>query len=240
MSGRERFLTPLDMEILREVSRGDSFVAACRRLGITRDRGTSRLRRMARLLGGPVALGTRGDHRVSSTRLTPGGWALLRGEVSALAPTGGRSRAGSALEWTWRSRPVPHVLLTGGGPSITVSFRAGEGQRVRIAIEPESILLAPHRFASSARNVLPSVIERLEDEGEGRLRVLCGVGHHTVPVAVTRRAVEELGLAPGRHVYLYLKATAVHPLSAVGTPASAQLKERGASSVPPRARRSRR
>jgi molybdopterin-binding protein len=60
----------------------------------------------------------------------------------------------------------------------------------------------------SARNRFPGVIRSVESDGVMAL-VEIEAGPHRVTAAVTRDAVEELGLAPGVHATAAVKATSV-------------------------------
>jgi len=61
----------------------------------------------------------------------------------------------------------------------------------------------------SAQNILPAVVERLQN-GEGpSVMVSLKIGPDPILAQVTRRAVIELGLAPGQSVHVILKSMAV-------------------------------
>src|SRR2546423_10578409 len=62
--------------------------------------------------------------------------------------------------------------------------------------------------ALSARNRFPGVVRSVEVDGVMAL-VEIEAGPHLVTAAVTRDAVEELGLAPGVHATAAVKATSV-------------------------------
>jgi molybdopterin-binding protein len=81
---------------------------------------------------------------------------------------------------------------------------------------PESEIerLAPHPSRSpagdglSARNRFPGVVRSVEVSGVMAL-VEIEAGPHRITAAITRDAVEELGLAPGRPATAAVKATSV-------------------------------
>jgi molybdopterin-binding protein/molybdate transport repressor ModE-like protein len=210
-------LTALDLQLLREVDREGNLVRACRRLGIGRDRGVYRMRRLVRALGRPVARTRRGGPAAGSTVLTAEGQRLLRegSPGTSLTRSGGpRPRpAPAGLRGVWHRHPSPRVDVE-GGLELYVTFEAREGEPVDLAIPPDSVLLARGRFPTSARNVLPGRVvhvERSRVRGPGTPRgVEVSVGKVRLWAAVTDASVHRLRLKPGRPVVVYLKATAVH------------------------------
>lgn len=98
--------------------------------------------------------------------------------------------------------------------------RAGKLRTVRDAAnrrrvppaEVERVSGRPHRHAAgdelSARNRFPGTIRSVEVDGVMAL-VEIEAGPHLVTAAVTRDAVEELGLAPGVRATAAVKATSV-------------------------------
>jgi molybdopterin-binding protein len=79
-----------------------------------------------------------------------------------------------------------------------------------VTIHPEHVLLFPagEQPRTSARNMLPARVERIEPSGAG-LRVRLDAGFPLI-VAVTRAAAADLGIAPGVSMVAAVKATAVH------------------------------
>ena len=215
MIRRSVLLTTLDAELLGLLSREANLVQACRALGIGRDQGVYRLRRLSRALGTPVVRSLRGGASHGTSRLTAAGAALLRSDAgSDVVPGAPRAGAtsGHILEGTYRIGSPPSVAVP-HGPTLAVAFAASAGERVRLAVDPESVLIATRRFETSARNVLPGVVRSVRCHGAGtggaqRIVVVEARGQQ-IPAAVTEAAIRSLALAPGRRVYLYLKATAL-------------------------------
>ncbi|MCI4350332.1 MAG: TOBE domain-containing protein [Thermoplasmata archaeon] len=208
-------VTRLDLDLLEALTTAPTLVAACRRLGISRDRGVYRLDRWSRIAGGPVVRAEHGGRFGGGSRLTALGHAVLRRGTDAVAltaaPAGRRSAATSVLQGTYRRRPEPTVDL-GRGVSLHVTFQAEEGETVYVAVDPESVLLARGTFASSARNRFVGRVDHLARRSPTTRDVAVNVGAHRFRAAVTERSARELGLAPGRRVVLYVKATAVRRL----------------------------
>jgi molybdopterin-binding protein/molybdate transport repressor ModE-like protein len=203
MTQRPVLVTDLDLALLRAIDREGSVAAACRALGIPRDRGVYRIARLGRRLPGGVLTARRGGAGRGSSRLTDA--------ARRLSETGpeGRPMAGAlgaALRGTYRIRPDGHVVV--GGQPVYVDFVAREGERVGIALDPEAIVVARGRFDSSARNVWSGVVRSVGPSGARCTAVVRALGRN-LPVALTRASVERLGLRPGRRVYLYVKATAL-------------------------------
>ncbi|MGI0131545.1 MAG: TOBE domain-containing protein [Thermoplasmata archaeon] len=216
MRREDPILAPVDVGLLDLLSREPNLVAACTRLGIRRDRGVYRLRRIERLVGRPAVVSTRGGPACGTTRLTPLGRRLLaRGVASPLGARAAPDRRPPANAWrgTWHGAPAPNVEV-GAGLHWTVDFLAREGERVDVTLAPEAVLLARDVIATSARNVLRGRVEHVRSTGPGtggdRRIVVVRVGRARVRAAVTDRSVKVLGLERGRPVVLYVKATALH------------------------------
>ena len=227
MTIRQRpvLLSERDLALLDLLSREGTLVAACRILGIGRDAGIYRLERLSQGIGRPVVHAGRGGHGAGGTRLTPAGVRLLRSGVpgSTLRPSkrSGAGPTGRVLTGTWHRDPAPH-LDVGRTLRLFVTFDAREGERTRVVIDPESVLLAEHRFASSARNVLDAIVRRVGRAGPGtgghQRRVELDAGGTRLTAALTRESVRALRLSPGRPVVAYLKASAVRRWPGEGAP----------------------
>lgn len=210
---REQVVTPSDVALLATLSQEPNLVSACRRLGMSRDRGMYRLRRLRSALGAPVVRTTRGGVGAGRTELTPEGRALLSLGVGPLHELSRSPGAGArVLEGVWRSDPEPVVELR-GGLRLRVSFRASPGDRVVLAVDPESIVLARRRFPTSARNVLEGRVRSVGEGDPTRWSVDVETHGTVLPIAVTPEAVRSLRLRRGTPVFLYLKATAIRPLA---------------------------
>ena len=199
---QEAFLTPTDRRLLRALAREPNLVHAARRLGIGRDRAVYRLRRLRRLYGRPIATGHPGGAgRAGATVLTALGRRLAHG--SAAAPRPSQSWVGV---YSAGSRPT---VTVGAGAALVVAFRAADRAKVRVAVEPETILVAGRRFDSSARNVLSVVVARITRRPGGGRLLHARWGGRTIRAAITDESVARLRIAPGRRVLLYLKAVSV-------------------------------
>jgi molybdopterin-binding protein/molybdate transport repressor ModE-like protein len=200
----DRWVTPLDRRLLRRLAAEPSAARAARALGVGRDRVVYRLARLRRLYGAPVVEAARGGPGTGGSRLTRLGRSLLRAS-SGLRPPGNR--------WSgvYRGRPSPRVALSPSA-ELAVAFRAPDGARVDVGIDPEAFVVGRHKVALSARNVLEGTVATVRRKGDGTatLRVLWA--RRPVRVALTGGSVERLRLAPGVRVYLYLKAVAVRRL----------------------------
>ncbi|HEV2519824.1 MAG TPA: TOBE domain-containing protein [Thermoplasmata archaeon] len=211
MRDRTTTVADTDIALLRTLGRVRSIVGASRAIGITRDRATYRIARMERAFGAPVVASVRGGRGHGTSRLTPLGGRIARGGFHSIELFGGPTPAElgptNRLRGTYHRRPAPGVELA-GGVRWRVAFRAAEGERVEVLVDPQSILIARARFPSSARNVLAAIVESVR--GGGFARTLhARWGAVPLRVAVTDETVRSLRLAPGARVWLYLKATAV-------------------------------
>lgn len=208
---RDVVVTPLDIELLSALEATGSIVKACSRIGVTRDTGMYRLSRLSRAARSPVAVSVRGGSNRGGTTLTDSGRRVLRSGVGRLRTTKASEvvLGMNVLRGTWRPSPQPRVVL-GSGISLVVTFAAREGQSVRIAIEPEAIVVARSRFESSARNVIPGTIDEVRHVDARRSVLHVRVARDVwLDAAVTPRSVRLLGLRQGARAFLYLKATAV-------------------------------
>lgn len=212
-------VTSTDIALLRSIGRERSVVAASERVGITRDLAVYRLGRLARAFGGPVTRGLRGGREHGRTTLTPLGDRIARGgfdEVELLhpRPIAPLSRP-NLLAGRFRAGP-PAVVEVGPTLALRVTFAAHDGERLRLALDPETILVARRRFPLSARNVLTGRVIAIRRAVEPAGRVLAvRTAAGPMRVALAQETIRALGLRAGSRVYLYVKATA---LRAVGGP----------------------
>ena len=108
------------------------------------------------------------------------------------------------------------------GRELEVASPVAAGARVRLAIRPEDVTLAPpgeRGGVSSARNALAGSIARLTVTDAG-VRVLLDCGFPLVAL-VTPRSATELGLVEGAEVAAVFKASALHVIggpTALDTP----------------------
>ncbi len=206
------FVTPEDVDLLSGVAREGSLAAAARAVGISRDKAIDRLHRLTVLAAAPVGVAKRGGRGHGGSRLTAAGWTILRegSEARSLPrqPARGATTLGVVFQGRFTPSPVPQVRV---GPrlALVVGFRAPPGERVRIAIDPESVLVARRRFPTSARNVLPGRLVRLRPLPGGLVHASIGIGPLRVFSLVTSSAVRSLGLRAGSKVVVYVKASAI-------------------------------
>ncbi|MFG1530123.1 MAG: TOBE domain-containing protein [Thermoplasmata archaeon] len=207
------WLTPVDRRLLGALADAGTLVEACRRIGIGRDRGVYRIRRLEKGWNRSLTQSTRGGGGTGGTRLTAFGRRLLRsaGGEPTRAPSGGWNR----LTGIYRGGEPPVVELP-GQCRLVVAFRGRPGSRVRLRIAPDALLVAPGRFPSSARNVLRASAIGLRPRGAGRVEVTFRTGGIRLRALLTEASVRALGLRPGVASYLYLKATAVRPEPGAG------------------------
>lgn len=215
MTRREVLIAPVDLGLLWALSRSGSLTEACRTVGLSRDRGVYRLRRLRRAVGAPVVRSERGGAAHGLTRLTAAGRALLErrpGDSLARPGRSGGREPGATLEGRWEAGDPPTVRLA-HGPTLRVAFAARAGETVQVHVDPEAVLLAAARFPTSARNVLPASVvgvrapPRADDDSPRWVDLR--VGGHRLVASVTASAVRALRLARGRRVFAYVKATAL-------------------------------
>jgi molybdate transport system regulatory protein len=213
MMRRPSHVTDTDVALLRSIGRARSVVAASRQVGISRDRAVYRLGQLARAFGGPVVEGVRGGSGHGGTTLTPLGDRVVHGgfdqvELLDARPVTPLPRP-NLLRGVYRAGPPPEVEV-GRALRLRVSFAATDGEVVRLLLDPEAIVVARHRFASSARNVIPGTVEGVDRRGDGlEVTLRVRAGGTVVRAALTDEPVRQLGIRRGVRVMLYVKATAL-------------------------------
>lgn len=102
------------------------------------------------------------------------------------------------------------ALVRASGVEVEVAARCERGERVRLCLRPEEVVLSGPGAPSltSVRNHLAGVVARIVPSGP-HVRVVVDCGFPLVAL-VTRRSVQELGLGEGRGVTASFKATAPH------------------------------
>lgn len=99
-----------------------------------------------------------------------------------------------------------------GGHVLRLSHRDDDpvGRRIRLHVLANEVILATEAPTGlSVRNALPGTIETLEVESDGLVLATVNVGSERLLSRITRAAVEELGLAPGRPVWALIKAASL-------------------------------
>jgi molybdate transport repressor ModE-like protein len=207
----EGYLTPTDVRLLDALERARSVVGASHELGIGRDRAVYRLRRLARVYG-PVTVAVRGGRHGGVTRLTPLGRRLL-------ARAEGARPGANRWSGVYRRGP-PATVEVAPGCRLEVAFRAAEGARVTVEVDPDAVIVALRRAVLSARNALAVVVDGVRPRADGTASVLARWGPARVRAEVTVGSVERLGIAPGRRALLYAKAVSVRRVPTRGSPRS--------------------
>jgi molybdate transport system regulatory protein len=214
---RTDVVTSTDVALLRSLSLERSLVGASRRVGISRDRAVYRIARLERAFGGPVVRGVRGGAGHGGSTLTSLGDRIVRGGFDSVELLNARPitplAAPNLLHGVFRRAPLPEVRV-GRSLRLRVAFAAEDGERVAVALDPESVVVARRRFASSARNVIRATVAAIDPRGDGLgLTLVVQVPGGRLRIAMTEEPVRQLGLRPGVPVWLYVKATALRRVS---------------------------
>ncbi|MBC2593114.1 TOBE-like domain-containing protein [Ruficoccus amylovorans] len=105
----------------------------------------------------------------------------------------------------------------GSGPEVNVlPVEVEPGERLMLGFPASDILIATARFEGlSARNILPAVLTDIRPLGDRHIALARLEGGSLEPLAVeiTPDAVRELGLRPGKSVYLLMKSSAIRAYS---------------------------
>ena len=154
-----------------------------------------------------------------SVVLMSAGRVVAAGEVEEimgrpdLRTAGGIFEGGTVIDARVTRQDVEDDLATlafdGGNLKVTnLDALIGEPVRVRIRARDVSIALdRPSRI--SIQNVLPGTIAAIGTERGGVVDVTIGVGSVKLRSRITKRAVEQLELAPGLEVYALIKAVSL-------------------------------
>jgi molybdate transport system ATP-binding protein len=130
-----------------------------------------------------------------------------------LRPAGGMFEGGAVIDARVTAQDMQYDLATlafdGGTLAVTnLDALVGEPVRVRVRARDVSIaLLPPGRI--SIQNVLHGKIADISPERNGIVDVTILVGSAVLRSRVTRRAVDQLSLAPGLTVYALIKAVSL-------------------------------
>jgi molybdate transport repressor ModE-like protein/molybdopterin-binding protein len=210
--GRRNPVTDTDVALLRSLEQEPSVVAASRRVGISRDSAVYRLQRLERVFGGPVVVSVRGGLGHGNSRLTELGDRIVRHGFDAVEQLDTHPMAPlsspNVLHGIYHRAPGPEVVV-GRALRLRVAFDAEEGEQVSVLLDPEAILIARHRFPTSARNVLAGRVESIVPAAPQELLLTVRVGPARIRVALTAEPVRQLALRSGVRVVLYVKATAL-------------------------------
>ena len=130
-----------------------------------------------------------------------------------LSRRSGVFEGGTVIDATLTAQDMQYDLATlafdGGTLTVTdVDALIGEHVRVRIRARNVSIALDRPR-AISIQNVLPGRITELGEARGGVVDVAIEVGAIMLRSRITRRAADELALAPGLEVFALIKAVSL-------------------------------
>ena len=155
------------------------------------------------------------------------GRALAHGSVEQvmsrldLRPMTGRAEAGAVLPATVIDHDPGYALTrlaVPGGELFVARLELPAGAKLRVRVRARDVSLAldaPTRI-SVLNRFKGTILELAPDDGP-QVDILLDIGT-PLWARVTRRSVDELGLAPGREVYALIKAVAIdrHSLGPVG------------------------
>ncbi len=104
---------------------------------------------------------------------------------------------------------LTELAFAGGRLSVARSdLASGSDVRLQIAARDVSLTLEP-QSGTSILNIVPAVIDDLEDEDEAQATVRLLAADVPLLARVTRKSVDALGLRPGRAVYAQVKSIAL-------------------------------
>jgi molybdate transport system ATP-binding protein len=130
-----------------------------------------------------------------------------------LRPAAGIFEGGAVIDARVTGQDMPYDLTTlafDGGTLVVTNLDALVGEPVRVRIRARDVSIAlelPRRI--SIQNILRGKVSAIDAERSGIVDVSIAVGAVTLRSRVTRRAAEQLALAPGLEVYALIKAVSL-------------------------------
>ena len=97
-----------------------------------------------------------------------------------------------------------------GGPVFLPTVEAAPGTRVRLRILAHDVILSrPRPVGLSAQTILTGTVARIVPGTGPGVLVHVDAGGHEILARITRRAAEQMGLAPGQTVHAILKSMSI-------------------------------
>lgn len=126
---------------------------------------------------------------------------------------GGALTSGTVLEARVTAHDAAHALTElsfAGGTLLVPALARGAGEKVRIRIAAEDVMLALARPEGvSANNILPATVAALVAADGPYEDVQLTLGGARLIARITRRSAERLQLQPGREVFAVIKSVTV-------------------------------
>ncbi|MDB5366488.1 MAG: molybdenum transporter ATP-binding protein [Rhodospirillales bacterium] len=98
-----------------------------------------------------------------------------------------------------------------GGALTVPAWSGAPGTRIRVRVRARDVAIATSAPAGlSIRNVLPAIVTAITPHGAHEYFVSLRVGDSALTARVSRAAVAELTLSPGRDVWALVKSVALH------------------------------
>ncbi|MSO70528.1 MAG: molybdenum ABC transporter ATP-binding protein [Alphaproteobacteria bacterium] len=157
--------------------------------------------------------------------------ALEHGTVSAIGPVGevmgrldflpvaGPAEAGAVLDAVVAGHDDAlgiTRLETAAGLLSVARLDLPAGARLRARIRARDVMIATQALTGvSALNLLPGRIVEVAEQGRGVFELAVEVRGQRILALVTRKSVQDLGLAPGREVTAVIKSVALDGMGAV-------------------------
>jgi molybdate transport system ATP-binding protein len=130
-----------------------------------------------------------------------------------LGPLTGRFEGGAVIEARVAAHDPRYELTTltfAGGELVVPNLDALPGEPVRVRIRARDVSLALHRPADvSIQNVLRATVRSLGNEFGAIVDVALDAGGVPLRARITRKAAEQLRLAPGVQVHALVKAVSI-------------------------------
>jgi molybdate transport system ATP-binding protein len=106
------------------------------------------------------------------------------------------------------------IATLGSGELRLPEVGASPGETIRLRVHPRDVILATTEPEGiSIRNRLRAEIIAVEPHEDGQVTVRLGLGEQLLAARITRRASEDLGLAPGQTVFALIKSVALDAIA---------------------------
>ena len=133
-------------------------------------------------------------------------------DISALTGTPSFGAVIDTRVFAHRDRDGLSVLSFDGGQLIVPLLRRAVGQRLRVRIRAEDVMLAAEEPRTiSANNVLLSTVTNLKETGDAHADVQLQCGQARFVARITRASAHRLGLGAGMPMFAIMKSVIVDP-----------------------------
>ncbi|MDR3018311.1 molybdenum ABC transporter ATP-binding protein [Delftia acidovorans] len=102
------------------------------------------------------------------------------------------------------------LTFDGGRLRLVMASPRPVGETVQLRVQARDVSLSlQHPQDSSILNILPATVQELREDGPGQVMVSLQLGPSRLLARITRHSAQQLGIAPGMHVFAQIKGMAL-------------------------------